>query len=76
MIAMLFTEAAGSRLSRLGIAAVRTPVRSPKANAIAERLVRTIRRECLDHIIVVIARANSPELELASERFDVTAESR
>jgi transposase InsO family protein len=41
-----------SRLSRLGIADLRTPVRSPKANAIAERLVRTIRNECLDHIIV------------------------
>jgi putative transposase len=42
-----------SRLDQLGIAGVRTPVRSPKANAIAERLVRTIRSECLDHIIVV-----------------------
>jgi putative transposase len=41
-----------SRLSRLGIAGLRAPVRSPKANAIAERLVRTIRNECLDHIIV------------------------
>jgi transposase InsO family protein len=41
-----------SRLSRLGIAGLRTPVRSPKANAIAKSLVRTIRNECLDHIIV------------------------
>lgn len=42
-----------ARASRLGIAGVRTPPRAPKANSIAERLVETIRTECLDHIIVV-----------------------
>ena len=43
----------GARLSRLGITSVRTPFRAPRANAIAERLVRSIRRECLDHVIVI-----------------------
>jgi len=39
------------RTSRLGIKSVRTPILAPRANAIAERWVRTIRRECLDHLI-------------------------
>ena len=46
----------GARLSKLGITGVRTPFRSPPANAIAERLVRSIRRECLDHLIVINER--------------------
>ena len=46
----------GARLAKLGIASVRTPVRAPRANAIAERVVKSIRVECLDHMIVVNER--------------------
>jgi transposase InsO family protein len=42
-----------TRLAALGVIGIRTPYRAPKANAIAERLVGTLRRECLDHIIVL-----------------------
>jgi transposase InsO family protein len=45
-----------ARLAKLGIVGVRTPFRSPLANAIGERVVRTFRAECLDHIIVINER--------------------
>src|SRR5437763_14975453 len=35
---------------------VRTPVRAPKANAVAERFVRTARSECLDWLLIVNRR--------------------
>ena len=35
---------------------LRTPFRTPNANAYAERFVRTIRSECLDHLLIVNAR--------------------
>jgi putative transposase len=38
------------------IRTVKTPLRAPKANAIAERFVRTVRSECLDWLLILNRR--------------------
>ena len=44
------------RAAALGIETLLTPVRAPRANAVAERVIGTLRRECLDHLIVLNER--------------------
>jgi putative transposase len=41
-----------NRLRRLGIKQNRTPYRSPRANAVAERWIKSARSECLDHLFI------------------------
>jgi putative transposase len=48
-----------------GIKVIRTPVEAPKANAIAERFVGTVRRECLDWLLI----ANRRHLERVLRTF-------
>jgi hypothetical protein len=41
------------RAGRLGIQTLLSPVQAPRAHAVAERVIRTLRNECLDHLIIV-----------------------
>ncbi len=36
-----------------GIKVLRTPLAAPKANAVCERLMGTLRRECFDHLFIL-----------------------
>jgi transposase InsO family protein len=47
-----FTAAFDAVFSGADIRIIRTPVRAPRANAIAERWIGTLRRECLDHMLI------------------------
>jgi hypothetical protein len=65
--AATFDEVFGSG----GIRIVRTPVRAPQANAIAERFVRTVRAECLDWLLIVNCRHLDRVLRVFIEHYNV-----
>jgi len=47
----IFSSDLDTALKGFGVRVLKTPVRAPKANAFSERLIGTIRRECLDFLI-------------------------
>ena len=47
----IFAKHLDSSIRALGLAVLRSPFASPKANSICERVIGTIRRECLDWMI-------------------------
>jgi len=47
-----FTRAFDDIWRAVGAEIIRTPIQAPNANAIAERWVGTVRRECLDHLLI------------------------
>ena len=47
-----FTAAFDAVFAGADIRIIRTPIRAPRANAIAERFIGTLRRECLDHMLI------------------------
>lgn len=51
-----FTATFDRVFASIGAEAILTPVRSPRANTFAERWVRTVREDCLDHLLVLSRR--------------------
>jgi transposase InsO family protein len=48
-----FTAAFDDIFGGEGVRVIHTPIRAPQANAYAERFVRTVRTECLDHLLIL-----------------------
>jgi putative transposase len=51
-----YSESVDRTLETMGLTVVKTPVRAPQANAFCERLIGSIRRECLDFVIPLSER--------------------
>jgi putative transposase len=47
-----FTVAFDAVFTAIGVQIIKTPVRAPRANAIAERWIGSARRECLDQMVI------------------------
>jgi putative transposase len=61
----IFSPSLDLTLNDFGVRVLRTPVQAPTANAFCERLVGTIRRECLDYLIPL----NEQHLRLTLKEF-------
>jgi putative transposase len=48
-----FTTAFDAAFTSSGLRIIKTPIQAPRANAYAERFVGTVRRECMDHLLIV-----------------------
>jgi D-arabinose 1-dehydrogenase-like Zn-dependent alcohol dehydrogenase len=65
-----FTAAFDAVFAGADIRIIRTPVRAPRANAIAERFIGTLRRECLDHLLIAGPRHLAAVLGEYIEHYD------
>lgn len=65
-----FTAAFDAVFEGADIRIIRTPIRAPRANAIAERFIGTLRRECLDHLLIVGPRHLDAVLREYFQHYD------
>ena len=52
----IYSEGVDAMVAAMGLTILKTPARTPQANAFCERLIGTIRRECLDWMIPLTER--------------------
>jgi transposase InsO family protein len=65
-----FNVAFDAVFAAINIQIIRTPVRAPRANAIAERFVGAIRRELLDRILIINQRHAGTVLQEFEHHFN------
>jgi putative transposase len=65
-----FTRAFDDVWRSTGVEIIRTPVQAPNANAVAERWVGTVRRECLDRLLIVGCRQLLGVLQVYVEHYN------
>jgi len=61
----IFSPQLDQSITHMGLRVLKTPPRSPKANSLCERVIGTLRRECLDFLIPLTEN----HLRLATERW-------
>lgn len=65
-----FTAAFDAVFTAIDISIIRTPVRAPRANAIAERFVGSIRRELLDRTLIIKQRHTAAVVREYEDHFN------
>jgi transposase InsO family protein len=65
-----FTAAFDAVFTGADIRIIRTPIRAPRANAIAERFIGTLRRECLDQLLITGQRHLAVVLQEYLEHYN------
>ncbi len=53
-----------------GVKVIKTPIRAPRANAFAERWVRTVRTKCLDWMLVLARHQLERVLRAYADHFN------
>ena len=54
-----------------GIEVMRTPIRTPTANAVCERFIGSVRRECLNHLLIFGGRQLYREIKAYVDYFNL-----
>ena len=65
-----FTRAFDDVWRSTGVQIIRTPVQAPNANAVAERWVGSVRRECLDQLLIIGPRQLARVLGVYVEHYN------
>jgi transposase InsO family protein len=66
----IFSQELDKAVTDMGVRILRTPLRAPKANSVCERLMGTVRRECLDFLIPLGERHLRRTLQLWIDHYN------